>query len=357
MVDSADHITGKAGLAPTVTIRKPAGAFAAPIGAVTEIANGWYKVAGNATDTNALGQLLLHASAAGADPTDDRYEVVAFDPQAALATPTNITGGVITTVTNAVALPAIPANWITAAGINAGAFNGKGDWANAGAAMSLTVGERNEVAKQVEIRLVDEADTTAVLTAIVNKINATDTDLAGLSIAAITAAVAAQIITDHGAGSYNGSTLATQVSVNTLQTTATAIKGATDKFLTMVVASGPNWSFTVDAVKNAPSGGGGGVSNPVGDGDTPVDHNTGDEDNYRVTTKAGAPIDNATLKAYLKTDYDAGNRTVAYKRGTAFTNSEGRWVEPMMLNAGMTYTVAVIVRGYLIPTFDITVPV
>jgi hypothetical protein len=34
----------------------------------------------------------------------------------------------IATVTNAVVLPSIPANWITAAGINAAALNGKGDW-------------------------------------------------------------------------------------------------------------------------------------------------------------------------------------------------------------------------------------
>jgi hypothetical protein len=88
MIDAADHIAGKASLTPTVTIRKPAGSFAAPAGAVTEVGgagngNGWYQVAGNATDTSALGPLLLHASAEGADPTDDRFEVVAFNPDVA----------------------------------------------------------------------------------------------------------------------------------------------------------------------------------------------------------------------------------------------------------------------------------
>lgn len=43
------------------------------------------------------------------------------------ATTVNITG-TITTVTNLTNLPAIPANWLTAAGIAAGALNGKGDW-------------------------------------------------------------------------------------------------------------------------------------------------------------------------------------------------------------------------------------
>ena len=36
--------------------------------------------------------------------------------------------GAVGSVTAAVTLPSIPANWITAAGINAAALNGKGDW-------------------------------------------------------------------------------------------------------------------------------------------------------------------------------------------------------------------------------------
>lgn len=51
--------------------------------------------------------------------------------QAGLATPTNITGGVITTVTTLANLPAIPAGWLTATGIAAAALNGKGDWSTA----------------------------------------------------------------------------------------------------------------------------------------------------------------------------------------------------------------------------------
>lgn len=81
LVDSTDHVTGKTGLTPTVTLSKSGAAFGAPAGAVTEIANGWYKVAGNATDTNTLGPLVLHATGTGADPVDIEYAVVAFDPQ------------------------------------------------------------------------------------------------------------------------------------------------------------------------------------------------------------------------------------------------------------------------------------
>lgn len=81
MVDSADHVSAKTGLSPTVTLSKNGGAFAAPSGAVSEVGSGWYKVAGNGTDAGTLGPLLLHATATGADPTDERYEVVAFDPE------------------------------------------------------------------------------------------------------------------------------------------------------------------------------------------------------------------------------------------------------------------------------------
>lgn len=84
LVLSSDHITGATGLTPTVTISKNGGAFASPSGAVTEIANGWYKIAGNATDTGTLGALIVHVSVATADVKDDLHEVFAINPQDAV---------------------------------------------------------------------------------------------------------------------------------------------------------------------------------------------------------------------------------------------------------------------------------
>jgi hypothetical protein len=49
-------------------------------------------------------------------------------PSGTIANTTNVTAGTITTTTNLTNLPSIPANWLTSAGINAGALNGKGDW-------------------------------------------------------------------------------------------------------------------------------------------------------------------------------------------------------------------------------------
>lgn len=81
LVLASDHVTPATGLSPAVTLSKSGGAFASPSGAVTEIANGWYKVAGNATDTGTLGPLVLHASVATADPADVYFDVVSFNPQ------------------------------------------------------------------------------------------------------------------------------------------------------------------------------------------------------------------------------------------------------------------------------------
>jgi len=55
-----------------------------------------------------------------------------------VASTTNITGGTITTTTNLTNLPAITSNWLTAAGIAAGALNGKGDWNIGKTGYSLT---------------------------------------------------------------------------------------------------------------------------------------------------------------------------------------------------------------------------
>lgn len=90
MVLASDHITGATGLSPTVTLSKNGGSYASPSGAVTEIGNGYYKVAGSATDSATLGPLLLHASAATADPTDAEFEVIAPNVQSSTAFITGI---------------------------------------------------------------------------------------------------------------------------------------------------------------------------------------------------------------------------------------------------------------------------
>jgi len=99
MVSSADHVTGKVGLVPgvslTVTLSKNGGAFAAPAGAVSELANGWYRVAANATDANTVGPLVLHAVGTDSDPCDETYDVLPVAAAPAAEVSTDATRGAV----------------------------------------------------------------------------------------------------------------------------------------------------------------------------------------------------------------------------------------------------------------------
>lgn len=96
MTDSTDSKSGKTGLAGSFTllkIGKNGGTGVTPSGAVTEIdatnQPGWYKIAGNATDTNTNGLIALHATASGADPADLAVAVVvSWDPDATVGVQT-----------------------------------------------------------------------------------------------------------------------------------------------------------------------------------------------------------------------------------------------------------------------------
>lgn len=79
MCDSADHITGKTGLTLTITASKDGGAFGSITPTVTERGSGWYSLALTTSHTDTLGDLALHITGAGADPTDVVWEVTAED--------------------------------------------------------------------------------------------------------------------------------------------------------------------------------------------------------------------------------------------------------------------------------------
>jgi hypothetical protein len=80
MIDSTDHVSGKTGLTPSVSISKAGGSFASAGGTVSEVSSGWYKIALTSTDTNTLGDLAFQCTATGADPTSFVDQVVAFNP-------------------------------------------------------------------------------------------------------------------------------------------------------------------------------------------------------------------------------------------------------------------------------------
>lgn len=71
MISTSDHIAAAANATPIVMIAKAGGWFLSPGGSTSQIANGWYKIALTATDTNTAGDLaFLITSSFGADPTD-----------------------------------------------------------------------------------------------------------------------------------------------------------------------------------------------------------------------------------------------------------------------------------------------
>ena len=70
MTDATDHVTGKAGLTLTITLSKDGGAFGAITPTVTERGSGWYAIALTAAHTDTLGDLALHITGSGADPSD-----------------------------------------------------------------------------------------------------------------------------------------------------------------------------------------------------------------------------------------------------------------------------------------------
>jgi hypothetical protein len=98
------------------------------------------------------------------------------------------------------------------------------------------------------------------------------------------------------------------------------------------------------------------VTTIEGSGDTAVDHNTGGVDNLRYVYQMQG-IDNATIKVYLKTDYDAGNRSDAYVKARSKTKTDGRWQWPVYLDTGFTYSIIFYKQGIYGPTKkDVTIP-
>lgn len=61
----------------TVALSKNGGTFATAAGTVTEIANGWYKIALTGVDTGFIGDLVYHVTAASGGPLDFADQVQA----------------------------------------------------------------------------------------------------------------------------------------------------------------------------------------------------------------------------------------------------------------------------------------
>lgn len=77
---ASDHVTGLTGATLSISISKDGAAFANISPMVTERGNGWYNIALTSVHTDTLGDLVLRATAASADPIDLREQVFAALP-------------------------------------------------------------------------------------------------------------------------------------------------------------------------------------------------------------------------------------------------------------------------------------
>jgi hypothetical protein len=91
MTDSTDRTAGKTGLTLTITACKDGeSSFTSISPTVTDLGNGWYNLALTTTHTNTLGDMALHITATGADPSDPLVLVVANDLATALPANSNL---------------------------------------------------------------------------------------------------------------------------------------------------------------------------------------------------------------------------------------------------------------------------
>lgn len=266
MVLSSDHISPATGLTPTVTISKNGGAFGSPSGAISEIGSGWYSLAGNATDRNTIGDFIIHATGTGADPVDDRYLIVPYNPFDSVRLG-------LSALPNAAADAAGGLTISDAGGLDIDTLLGRLDsaistrstltaqqvWEYATRTLSSFGTLIADLWSYATRALTDKAGFT---------ISGTKTTLDSLNDVSV-ATVRTQV--DNGLAAYDPPTkaeldsavspLATSSALSIVagyvDTEVAAIKAVTDKIDTALVLDGAVYQFTTNALENAPSSSGG----------------------------------------------------------------------------------------------------
>lgn len=69
----------------------------------------------------------------------------------------------------------------------------------------------------------------------------------------------------------------------------------------------------------------------------PLYHDHGGTDNLQYIDSGDNPIEGATIRVYLKSDWDSQNFNDII--GATRTNSEGKWISPVYVDKGETYVV------------------
>lgn len=272
MTDSADHVTGKAGLTLTIKASKDGGAFATITPTVTELESGWYSLALTTTHTNTLGDLALHVTASGADPSDLVAQVVLELPGVVASIANNaITSAAINdgAITNAkvadglISAAKIAADAITDAKVAAdvtiasvtGAVGsvtgnvGGNVTGSVGSVTGLTASDVAAIKGKTDNLPSDPADQSLIIAAtdaLVTLANGIKAKTDNLPNAAIVH-TGGKLWALDGDGNAVAPASAT-----------TAIKGVTDKLDDTLEDDSGTYRFTENALEQAPAGGGGG---------------------------------------------------------------------------------------------------
>lgn len=181
-----------------VQISKDGGAFAnlTTLPTVTPASGKAVKVTVSATEMTSDNVTIVFSDAAGAEWCDLIINIATAARQIDdLATPTNITAGTITTATNLTNLPAIPNNWLTAAGIAADAIT------DAKVAADVTIasvtGAVGSVAGQTLANLDVASSTLATAANLATVAGYIDTEVASILAAVDTEVAAIKAKTDN----------------------------------------------------------------------------------------------------------------------------------------------------------------
>ncbi len=82
-------------------------------------------------------------------------------------------------------------------------------------------------------------------------------------------------------------------------------------------------------------------------GSISLSENTGGKDSLKYVQANGVPVENAIITVYLSNEYNQGN--TANPIGKTTTDFSGRWVDPISVDPGNTYTVVFQKSGHFGP--------
>ena len=159
-----DHVTPATGKTVTVNLSKAGAAFAAAAGTVTELSNGFYKVALTIADTGTLGDLGYNCTATGCDDTKFIDEIIAINLQDAVRAGMTALPNVVSGSAGAIPTTGTGANQIAVAAgaVTVGTNNDKTGYGLSGAERTALAG----------VILTDTTDTLgADIAAILTQVN------------------------------------------------------------------------------------------------------------------------------------------------------------------------------------------